>query len=202
MKLEEFLLKFRDGAIVMQSVNLTDHFLIAMPGLEDSFFIRTLTYICEHNEQGALGLVVNRSTDLSVEKLLFQLGMFPNNPATSNLPVLLGGPVQVDTGFVLHEPVGSWKFTLSSNESVGLTSSIDILQAVADCQGPERMLVALGYSGWSAGQLEQELAQNAWLTVPAQSQILFELSFEERLPAAMNLLGINFCNLSSDIGHA
>lgn len=202
MKLEEFLFKFRDGAIVMQSVNLTDHFLIAMPGLEDSFFTRTLTYICEHNEQGALGLVVNRSTDLSVEKLLFQLGMFPNNPATSNLPVLLGGPVQVDTGFVLHEPVGSWKFTLSSNESVGLTSSIDILQAVADCQGPERMLVALGYSGWSAGQLEQELAQNAWLTVPAQSQILFELSFEERLPAAMNLLGINFCNLSSDIGHA
>lgn len=186
----------------MQNVNLTDHFLIAMPGLEDSFFTRTLTYICEHNEQGALGLVVNRSTDLSVEKLLFQLGMFPNNPTTSSLPVLLGGPVQVDTGFVLHEPVGSWKFTLSSNESVGLTSSIDILQAVADCQGPERMLVALGYSGWSAGQLEQELAQNAWLTVPAQSQILFELSFEERLPAAMNLLGINFCNLSSDIGHA
>ncbi|MCC6917215.1 YqgE/AlgH family protein [Nitrosomonas sp.] len=186
----------------MQSINLTDHFLIAMPGLEDSFFTRTLTYICEHNERGALGLVVNRSTDLSVEKLLLQLGMSPKNATISNSPVLLGGPVQVDTGFVLHEPVGSWKFTLSANESIGLTSSIDILQAVADCRGPERMLVALGYSGWSAGQLEQELAQNAWLTVPAQSQILFELSFEERLPAVMSLLGINFYNLSSDVGHA
>ncbi len=202
MKSEEISYLFLDGTILMQSINLTDHFLIAMPGLEDSFFTRTLTYICEHNERGALGLVVNRSTDLSVEKLLLQLGMSPKNATISNSPVLLGGPVQVDTGFVLHEPVGSWKFTLSANESIGLTSSIDILQAVADCRGPERMLVALGYSGWSAGQLEQELAQNAWLTVPAQSQILFELSFEERLPAVMSLLGINFYNLSSDVGHA
>lgn len=186
----------------MQNINLTDHFLIAMPGLEDFFFARTLTYICEHSERGALGLVVNRPTDLSVENLLLQLGMFPKSTASSNLPVLLGGPVQIDSGFVLHEPVGSWKFTLSSNESIGLTSSADILQAVADCEGPKRMLVALGYSGWAAGQLEQELAQNAWLTVPAESQILFELSSEERLPAAMKLLGIDFCNLSSEVGHA
>ncbi len=186
----------------MQNINLTDHFLIAMPGLEDSFFARALTYICEHNERGALGLVVNRPTDLSVEKLLLQLGMSPKDSASASLPVLLGGPVQVDSGFVLHEPVGSWKFTLSSNTTIGLTSSIDILQAVADCQGPERMLMTLGYSGWAAGQLEQELAQNAWLTVPAQSQILFDLSFEERLPAAMQLLGIDFCNLSNQVGHA
>ncbi|SFU64432.1 putative transcriptional regulator [Nitrosomonas eutropha] len=186
----------------MQAINLTDHFLIAMPRLEDSFFAKTLTYICEHNEQGALGLVVNRPTDLSVEKLLTQLGMSPQDPALSNLSVLLGGPVQVDNGFVLHEPVGAWRFTLSSNVTTGLTASIDILQAVADCQGPKKILVALGYSGWAAGQLEQELAQNAWLTVPAQSRILFELSFEERLPAAMKLLGIDFFNLSNEIGHA
>ncbi len=186
----------------MPGINLTDHFLIAMPGLEDTFFARTLTYVCEHNEQGALGLVVNRPTDMSVEKLLLQLGMAPKNTASSNQPVLLGGPVQIDSGFVLHEPVGAWKSTLSSNESVGLTASIDILQAVANCQGPERMLVALGYSGWVAGQLEQELAQNVWLTVPAESQILFELSSEERLPAAIKLLGIDFCNLSSEVGHA
>lgn len=186
----------------MQTINLTDHFLIAMPGLGDSFFAKTLTYICEHNEQGALGLVVNRPTDLSVEKLLTQLGMSPQDCASSSLPVLLGGPVQVDNGFVLHEPVGTWKFTLSSNATTGLTASIDILQAVADCQGPEKVLVALGYSGWAAGQLEQELAQNAWLTVPAQSRILFELSFEERLPAAMTLLGIDSFNLSNEVGHA
>ncbi|MXS86186.1 YqgE/AlgH family protein [Nitrosomonas sp. HPC101] len=186
----------------MQAINLTDHFLIAMPGLGDSFFAKTLTYVCEHNEQGALGLIVNRPTDLSVEKLLMQLGMSPKDSASSNLSVLLGGPVQVDNGFVLHEPVGAWEFTLSSNATIGLTASIDILQAVSDCQGPEKVLVALGYSGWAAGQLEQELAQNAWLTVPAQSRILFELSFEERLPAAMALLGIDFCNLSNEVGHA
>lgn len=186
----------------MPAMNLTDHFLIAMPKLEDSFFSKTLTYVCEHNKQGALGLVVNRPTGLSVEKLLTQLGMSPKDSVVTNLPVLLGGPVQVDNGFVLHEPVGAWKFTLSSNTTVGLTASIDVLQAVADCQGPEKILVTLGYSGWAAGQLEQELAQNAWLAVPAQSDILFELSFEERLPAAMALLGIDFLNLSNEIGHA
>ncbi|BBL34966.1 hypothetical protein Nstercoris_01220 [Nitrosomonas stercoris] len=186
----------------MQAVNLTDHFLIAMPSLEDSFFSKTLTYVCEHNEQGALGLVVNRPTGLSVEKLLTQLGMSPKDSAAADLPVLLGGPVQVDNGFVLHEPVGTWKFTLSSNTTIGLTASIDVLQAVADCQGPEKILVTLGYSGWVAGQLEQELAQNAWLTVPAQSDILFDLSFEERLPAAMALLGIDYLNLSNEVGHA
>jgi len=193
---------FHKDASVMPGINLTGHFLIAMPGLEDTFFARTLTYVCEHNEQGALGLVVNRPTDMSVEKLLLQMGMTPKNTASSSQLVLLGGPVQIDSGFVLHEPVGAWKSTLSSNESIGLTASIDILQAVANCQGPERMLVALGYSGWVAGQLEQELAQNAWLTVPAESQILFELSSEERLPAAIKLLGIDFCNLSSEVGHA
>lgn len=186
----------------MQAVNLTDHFLIAMPSLEDSFFSKTLTYVCEHNEQGALGLVVNRPTGLSVEKLLTQLGMSPKDSVNADLPVLLGGPVQVDNGFVLHEPVGTWKFTLSSNTTIGLTASIDVLQAVADCQGPEKILVTLGYSGWVAGQLEQELAQNAWLTVPAQSDILFDLSFEERLPAAMALLGIDYLNLSNEVGHA
>lgn len=186
----------------MQNVNLTDHFLIAMPSLEDSFFAKTLTYICEHNEQGALGLVVNRPTTLSVEELLKQLGISPKAASSADSMVLLGGPVQIDSGFVLHQPIGSWKSTLSANTTTGLTASIDILQAVADCQGPEKMLVTLGYSGWSAGQLEQELAQNAWLTVPASAQILFELSTEQRLPAAMQSLGIDFSNLSNEVGHA
>ncbi|MDT8363473.1 MAG: YqgE/AlgH family protein [Nitrosomonas sp.] len=186
----------------MENVNLTDHFLIAMPNLENSFFAKTLTYICEHNEEGALGLVVNRPTDISVEKLLQHLGISPGELKAGSLPVLLGGPVQVDGGFVLHQPVGSWESTLSTNATTGLTASIDILQAVAYHRGPEKMLVTLGYAGWAAGQLEEELAQNAWLTVPASTEILFEMSSEERLPAAMQLLGIDFCHLSSQVGHA
>lgn len=186
----------------MKNINLTDHFLIAMPNLADPFFAKTLTYICEHNEHGALGLVINRPTELTVEKLFEQLGI----PFTDSLPsgrfVLFGGPVQIDSGFVLHQPVGKWKSTLAVNQTVGLTSSVDILEAIANCQGPEQMLVTLGYSGWAPGQIEQELAQNAWLTVPASSNIIFEMSFEERLPAAVQLLGINFSNLSNEVGHA
>lgn len=186
----------------MENVNLTDHFLIAMPSLENSFFSKTLTYICEHNEEGALGLIVNRPTDISVEKLLQHLGISPGELRAGSLPVLLGGPVQVDGGFVLHQPAGSWQSTLSTNTTTSLTASIDILQAIAHHQGPEKMLVTLGYAGWAAGQLEQELAQNAWLTVPASAEILFEIPSEERLPAAMQLLGIDFCHLSSQVGHA
>lgn len=186
----------------MPTLNLTDHFLIAMPSMEDSYFVKTLTYICEHNEQGALGVIVNRPTEFPVKKLLKQLGLSPQDSTTSDTPVLQGGPVRMDNGFVLHEPVGSWKFTLSSNTEIGLTSSIDILEAIAENRGPERVLVALGYAGWTAGQLEQELANNVWLTVPAEPDILFDLSFEEKLPAAMKSLGIDFSNLSNQVGHA
>ncbi|SFM09889.1 YqgE/AlgH family protein [Nitrosomonas communis] len=186
----------------MKNINLTDHFLIAMPNLNDPFFAKTLTYICEHNEHGALGLVINRPTELTVEKLFEQLGI----PFTDSFPterfVLFGGPVQIDSGFVLHQPIGKWKSTLAVNQTVGLTSSVDILEAIANCEGPEQMLVTLGYSGWAPGQIEQELAQNAWLTVPASSNIIFEMSFEERLPAAAESLGINFSNLSNEVGHA
>ncbi len=186
----------------MKNINLTDHFLIAMPNLNDPFFAKTLTYICEHNEHGALGLVINRPTELTVEKLFEQLGI----PFTGSFPterfVLFGGPVQIDSGFVLHQPVGKWKSTLAVNQTVGLTSSVDILEAIANCEGPEQMLVTLGYSGWAPGQIEQELAQNAWLTVPASSNIIFEMSFEERLLAAAQLLGISFSNLSNEVGHA
>lgn len=186
----------------MENVNLTDHFLIAMPNMVDPFFAKTLTYICEHNERGALGLVINRPTDLSLEKFFDQLGIpridnFPKEPT-----VLFGGPVQIDSGFVLHKPIGNWKSTLAVNPKVGLTSSVDIFHAIANCEGPDEMLVTLGYSGWAPGQIEQELAQNAWLTVPASHSIIFEMTFDERLPAAIKLLGINFSNLSHQIGHA
>ena len=186
----------------MQSVNLTHHFLIAMPAMADPSFSKTLTYICEHNEQGALGLVVNRPTDLTLEDMFDQLSIpFANSPLTG-LPVLFGGPVQLDRGFVLHQPADEWQSTMAVTQEIGLTTSLDILQAIANGKGPKQVLVTLGYSGWAPGQLEHELSQNAWLTVPALPSIMFELPSEERLDAAMQLLGIDFSSLSDEVGHS
>ena len=186
----------------MQSVDLTHHFLIAMPAMADPFFSNTLTYICEHNEQGALGLVVNRPIDLTLEGLFEQLGMAFANPALRGAPVMFGGPVQLDRGFVLHQPVGDWQSTMAVNQEVGLTTSLDILQAMASGKGPNHVLVTLGYSGWAPGQIEHELAQNAWLTVRASPNVMFGLPPEKRRSAAMQLLGIDFSRLSEDVGHA
>jgi putative transcriptional regulator len=186
----------------MQSVNLTHHFLIAMPAMADPSFSKTLTYICEHNEQGALGLVVNRPTELMLEDMFDQLGIPITNPSLKGLPVLFGGPVQLDRGFVLHQPADGWQSTMTINQEVGLTTSLDILQAIAEGKGPRQALVTLGYSGWAPGQLEHELAQNAWLTVPASPGIMFELPSEQRLAAAIQLLGIDFSSLSDEVGHS
>ncbi len=186
----------------MQNINLTHHFLIAMPSMVDSVFSKTLTYICEHNEQGALGLVINRPTDLTLEKLFQQLDIPQREDQRDSVSVLFGGPVQLDCGFVLHQPVGQWQSTLAVNQEVGLTTSLDILKAIASSEGPDQAIVALGYAGWEAGQIEQEMAQNAWLSVPASLDVIFELSSEEKLPAAMQLLGVNFSNLSNEVGHA
>lgn len=186
----------------MQNVNLTHHLLIAMPSMVDSVFSKTVTYICEHNEQGALGLVINRPTDLTLASLLRQLDIHGVESQSHESPIVFGGPVQVDCGFVLHRPAGKWQSTLAVNEEVELTTSLDILRAIANSEGPDKMLVALGYSGWDAGQIEHEIAQNSWLTVPASSSILFDMSFEERMPAALQLLGVNLANLSNQVGHA
>ena len=186
----------------MQSMNLTDHFLIAMPAMDDPYFSRTLIYIAEHNDQGALGLIVNRPIDMDLATLFEKIEVPLESPNVGRLPVYFGGPVQTDRGFVLHRPVGNWQSTLAVTSEVGLTSSRDVLQAVGKGGQPGEIMVTLGYSGWSAGQLENELVQNAWLTVPADPRILFELPFEERLPSAMETLGIDFANLSEKAGHA
>lgn len=187
---------------VMNNVNLTGHFLIAMPAMTDRHFAKSLTLICEHNDQGALGVVVNRPTDLLLRSLLEQVEIAPNDDTICQAPVHFGGPVQVDRGFVLHRPLGQWKSTLSVDGAFGLTTSKDILEALAHGEGPGQILVTLGYAGWAAGQLEQELAQNAWLTVPARPEIVFDLPADARLPAAMQLLGVDFANLSDVAGHA
>ena len=184
------------------AIDLTHHFLIAMPNMVDPYFAKSLTYICEHNDQGALGVVVNRPIDLSLQALFERINLQLEPHELRDLPVYFGGPVQTDRGFVLHQPIGEWHSTLNVRGSLGLTTSKDILEAVGKGSGPARMLVTLGYSGWAAGQLEHELGQNAWLTVEAGEQIIFDLPAEEKLPAAMELLGVDFASLSEDAGHA
>jgi len=186
----------------MQNVNLTHHFLIAMPAMADPHFSRTLTYICEHNDQGALGIVVNRPLEMTLQALLEQVSIPPAGGKFKSVPIHFGGPVQVDRGFVLHSPLGQWQSTLAVSAEIGLTTSKDILQAVARGEGPGKLFVTLGYAGWAPGQLEHELALNAWLTVQANPDVIFDLPVEKRLSAAMSLLGIDFASLSEQAGHA
>jgi putative transcriptional regulator len=186
----------------MSSVNLTHHFLIAMPSMADPHFSRTLTYVCEHNDQGALGVVVNRPIDMTLQALFERLALTLENRELAAAPIYFGGPVQTDRGFVLHVPAGDWQSTLRVRDAIGLTTSKDILEAVGRGEGPQKILVTLGYAGWSAGQLEHELSQNAWLTVEARDAIIFDLPAEERLPAAMELLGVDYARLADEAGHA
>jgi len=184
------------------AVNLTNHFLIAMPNMVDPYFARSLTLVCEHSENGALGVVINRPIDMSLQTLFERLSLELSSRDLQEMPVYFGGPVQTDRGFVLHTPVGPWSSTLEVSSDVGMTTSRDILEAVGAGTGPKRLMVTLGYSGWAAGQLEHEIKQNAWLTVPAADQIIFDLPAEERLPAAMQLLGVSYASLSDEAGHA
>jgi len=185
----------------MQTINLTSNFLIAMPAMSDPNFSRTLTFICEHNERGALGIVVNRPIDVTLAALFKQVDIELADSPLMGEPVFFGGPVQFDHGFVLHRPVGTWKSTLPVGE-IGLTTSRDILEAMAAGHGPRQQLVALGYAGWAPGQLEDEIRRNGWLTVLADIDLIFNVPPEGRYEAAMGALGINAANLSEEAGHA
>ncbi len=193
----------------MESVNLTGQFLIAMPTMSDSYFARTLVFICEHNENGALGIIVNRPIDLSIADLFEKVDLpFQANDDLGKAPVYLGGPVQTDRGFVLHRPAGEWQSSIKVNVAgadIALTSSRDVLLAMGEGKEPQDVLITLGYAVWEAGQLENELTENAWLTVeanPNTADILFKLPYEERLAAAMQTLGIQFSQLAEVAGHA
>ncbi len=190
----------------MNTVSLANHFLIAMPAMADPNFSRTLTYICEHNAEGAIGIIVNRPIDMKLSGLFDRVSIPLEDGLAEarfgDLPVYFGGPVQTDRGFVLHRPAGQWQSSLNVGDDIGLTSSRDILQAMGSTGEPADVLVSLGYAGWTAGQLEWELSQNAWLTVEADAAIIFDVPPEERLPAAMQLLGVDFGNLSDVAGHA
>ncbi|CAG0942463.1 hypothetical protein GPROT2_01730 [Gammaproteobacteria bacterium] len=181
---------------------LTGHLLIAMPAMADPNFVRSVTYICEHNDQGALGIVINRPLELELGEVFQQLALDGAPAAVAGQPVLRGGPMQGERGFVLHEPAGKWDATVQVSGFAHLTTSQDILAALARGTGPKRAMMALGYAGWGAGQLEMELGANAWLSVPATATLLYDTPFEARWAAAAALLGINLATMSPEAGHA
>lgn len=186
----------------VNTTNLTGHLLIALPNMADPNFSRSVTYICEHHDHGALGLIINRPTEMDYQTLFEQIDLDLSQSPLAKQPVYFGGPVQADRGFVLHQPIGQWGSTIAVTEDIALTTSKDILHAVAQGQTPQNMLLALGYAGWSAGQLEEELAQNAWLTVKASPKFIFDTPNNKKFDAALALLGVNLANLSEDVGHA
>ncbi len=187
-------------------LNLANHFLIAMPSMLDPVFGGAVVYLCEHNAGGALGVIINKPTDMTMQVLLeridLELEIVPNRTAIDRKLVMFGGPVQIERGFVLHTPLGSFSSMMPVTDQIALTTSKDVLEAVASGDGPERILVSLGCSGWSAGQLEDEIARNGWLTVRADPSIIFDLPIEARFSAAMHLLGIDPMMLTGEAGHA
>ena len=186
----------------MRSSNLTNQFLIAMPGLLDPNFTQTVTYICEHNEKGAMGIVINRPLDLALGEVLLQMSLKASTLEIENIPVYQGGPVQTDRGFVIHRPEEKWKSSIIVSDEISVTTSRDILQSIAEGNGPDKSLVALGFAGWGAGQLEQEIMDNAWLNGPADSDIIFKTPCVQRWQRSAALLGIDIDQISLDVGHA
>ncbi len=185
-----------------QETNLTNHFLIAMPSLEDGNFSQSVTYICEHDDNGALGITINRASEISLSEILSQLQIKPLADETNNQIILNGGPVQMDRGFILHHPVGQWDSSLKVTNNIAVTTSPDIMLAIANNQGPENAIIALGYAGWGPGQLEYEMSENTWLSCPATEDIIFNTAIEKRWQAAAMLLGIDLQLLSNQAGHA
>lgn len=191
--------------ITAPALNLANHFLIAMPSMEDPVFGGTVVYVCEHNENGVLGVVINKPTDMTMQVLFERIDLEVSSAADRHMesePIMFGGPVQDDRGFVLHTPGARYSSSLTVTNDVAFTTSIDVLEAVARGRGPERMLVSIGYAGWSPGQLEDEISRNGWLTVAADPRILFDLPVDERYSAAMKLLGFDPLMLTSEAGHA
>ncbi len=181
---------------------LNDHFLIAMPAMGDPNFHHSVTYICEHNAQGALGITINRPMSLNLGDIFDQLNLERSPDISESAPILLGGPVQPERGFVIHNPKGQWDSSMETGDQIQVTTSRDVLQAMARGEGPDQAIVALGYAGWTAGQLELEVVENAWLTVPSSHEILFETPYDKRWESAAALLGVDVKNISNYAGHA
>ena len=182
---------------------LSNQLLVAMPALADPNFAHTVTLVCEHSDRGALGIVINQPLEMTMAEVLAQLELTTDDARLRDMQVLRGGPVQGDRGFVLHEPGPlDWDSTLPVSETLHVTTSRDVLAAMARGAGPARAVVALGYAGWDAGQLEEEVRQNAWLTVPCNDAVLYDLPFEQRWEAAARLVGVDLARISHLAGRA
>ena len=199
----------KTSATQSPAINLKGQFLIAMPAIQGDAFERAVIYVCDHSDSGALGLMINRTTDVKISDILVRLQAEDDSlhisyplPIQTEQNVYLGGPVQTERGFVLHSPYKEYAATVRINEHLGLTSSRDILEDVAQGKGPENFLLALGYAGWGAGQLEEELARNVWLTVPADAGLLFDTPLERRWQAAAGRIGVNMAHMPDYSGHA
>ncbi|NNM52864.1 MAG: YqgE/AlgH family protein [Pseudomonadales bacterium] len=189
--------------MTLPTANFSHQFLLAMPGMLDPRFVETITYVLHHDDEGAVGLVINRPTELTIQELLTEVALPAQAPLRwPEARVLSGGPVAQHVGFVLHHQGGTWMSTRVLPDELYLTSSRDILQALAEGRGPDDYLVALGYAGWGPGQLEQEIVQNAWLSCPVDQQILFHLPMEQRWQAAARSLGVDMRLLDVGVGHA
>jgi len=182
--------------------SLTNQLLIAMPGMLDPNFSTTVTLICEHNDDGALGIVINRPLTLKMSGLFEQLDLANSDPTQAERPVMMGGPVGTERGFVLHDTGAEYENTLAVSGDIQLTLSRGVIDAMAGGDGPSRSLVALGYAGWEAGQLETEMLANSWLNVPTSPDIVFDMPFDERWMSAAQSLGIDISQISTDAGHA
>ncbi|MFV1982745.1 MAG: YqgE/AlgH family protein [Thiohalomonadales bacterium] len=184
--------------------NLRNNFLIAMPTMADPNFFRSVTYLCDHNSEGAMGIMINRPLNINLSDIALQIGSTQNliKPECNGIPIFDGGPVSNDRGYILHTPHGKWQSSMKISDNVSLTTSQDILEAIISGNAPEKFFIALGYAGWGEGQLEYEIAENAWLSGPSDNGILFDSPVAERWTSSAHLLGFDMSNLSSDIGHA
>lgn len=180
---------------------LNNQFIIAMPSLADPNFSHTVTYLCQHSKEGALGIVINRPTSMKLTDIFKQMDIVVTSETASKSTVFAGGPVQQDRGFVLHTPSGNWAASLNISDAIALTTSRDVLEAIAVGQGPDRYLVALGYAGWGEGQLEKEIMANAWLNTPYGQNILFDTPINQRWNAAASQIGIDINRLTTPAGH-
>lgn len=185
-----------------QFPSLKDHFLIAMPNLMDPNFYQSVTYILEHDDKGAMGIMINQPLEVNLNELFDHLDIKTSDHFLGEKKIMSGGPVQTERGFILHTPSGDWESSMKLNADIAVTTSQDILNAISNDEGPEAVEIILGYAGWGAGQLDQEMLQNSWLSVPASPEILFHTPVEKRWEAAVELIGINVHQLSSEIGHS
>lgn len=182
--------------------DFSDQFLIAMPAMGDERFAQSVTYVCEHNDEGAMGIVINRPLGVSLGDVFEHMSIKTEDEALKEVAVFAGGPVETQRGFVIHPPGGEWDSGIDVDGKLQITTSKDILEAIAKGEGPEQYLIALGYAGWEAGQLEEELGDNAWLSVESDSAILFATPVDERWQSAADLIGVDLKRLSSNTGHA